>query len=112
MSKDFSNKLTAQVLIFALNLAFDPLGITSTITRLVYPIPALWILTLLICPSFITGTNFAYFPAPSVSNYNDGGELYPNPSLTTKTSTSFPLLITGVTWAPVPVLVVTRGCLS
>ena len=58
ISKYLWNKLTVHVLIRALNLAFNPLGLAPAIILPVYPIPAFAILTSTNLPPLITGTIF------------------------------------------------------
>ena len=70
----FSNKFTVQVSRFDLKLTSAPLSSTATdVPSVAKPTPGLSIITFVICPPEIIGTNFAYFPSPFTVKV--GGEL-------------------------------------
>ena len=108
--KYFWNKLTVHFWMSANILAPWPDAITSTVVPEVYPTPPFLTMTLTISPFSIMGTNWAYFPLPFITRF--GGELYPEPPLTIKTSWICPWVLTMTNnWAFFPLLKSKIGCL-
>ena len=74
---------------------------TFVIVALSYPIPPSTTIISLSLPPETTGVNLAKDPTLEII-CKSGGELYPDPLLSIRTSSILPLLMIGVTWPPEP----------
>ena len=107
----FSKLFTLQVLRFDLNTgcssASSSVSTKTLVSSTSYPAPSSRTLTSVRTSLDMTGTKTAPIPEPVILRF--GVDLYPWPPFSIITCSIFPLLMTGFTWASLPLLIVIVG---